>query len=252
MGADGPGEHGRHRGWLADEDEDDDLGRAFGPDTASVPTRTTPQRVRSWSLLLAGVVVVAIVIVVVLGTITGRVQDGIGGMFPRPQAALDGFVADARPLEGVTAVREADPSKTSFASYDVTATVTASGSLDADAQTTLVERLSTAAQDASGNGVHVWAVADLGTVEVGVSASTERTQQRLALGRQLAGTAGVEQVRCTWTDRSAGRSDAPADQSVSVELAATGVDVAAVQTQATDAVHRVFPGATVTVTTARS
>ena len=76
MSADGSGEHGRHGGWLADEDEDDDLGRAFGPDTASVPTRTTPQRVRSWSLLLAGVVVVAIVIVVVLGAITGRVQDG--------------------------------------------------------------------------------------------------------------------------------------------------------------------------------
>ncbi|OIH93608.1 hypothetical protein [Curtobacterium sp. MCBA15_001] len=252
MSTDGPGEHGRHRGWIADEDEDDDLGRAFGPDTASVPTRTTPQRVRSWSLLLAGVVVVAIVIVVVLGTITGRVQDGIGGMFPRPQAALDGFVADARPLEGVTAVREADPTKTSFTSYDVTATVTASESLDAARQTALVEQLSAEAKDASGTGVHVWAVADLGTVDVGVSPSAARTRQRLELGRQLSGIAGVEQVRCVWTERSAGRSDAPADQSVSVETAATGVDVAAVQAQATEAVQRVFPGAAVTVTTARS
>lgn len=252
MGADGPGEHGRHRGWLADEDEDDDLGRAFGPDTASVPTRTAPQRVRSWSLLLVGVVVVAVVIVVVLGTITGRVQDGIGGMFPRPQAALDGFVAEARPLDGVTAVRGADPTKTSFASYDVTATVTASASLDAARQTALVEQLSGIVQDAGGNGVHVWAVADLGTVDVGVSSSAARTQQRLDLGRQLSGIAGVEQVRCVWTDRTAGRSDAPADQSVSVETAATGVDVAAVQAQATDAVQRVFPGAAVAVTTARS
>lgn len=252
MSTDGTGEHGRHRDWLAQDDEDDDLGRAFGPDTASVPVRTTPQRVRSWSLLLAGLVVVGIVIVVALGSIVGSVQNGVGGVFPRPQAASDRFVARAAALDGVTQARGADPVKTSFASYDVTATVTASPTLDDTARTTLVEQLTAAADDTSGNGVHVWAVADLGALDVGISSSADRTTQRLTLARELGGIGGVQRVRCLWGDRDAGRSDEPADQSVTVETAPTGVDVAAVQTQVTDAVHRVFPDAAVQVTAATS
>lgn len=249
MTTDGPGEHGRHRDWLAheDEDEDDDLGRAFGPDTASVPVRTTPQRVRSWSLLLAGLVVVGIVIIVALGMIVGGVQNGVGGVFPRPQAALDRFAAQARSMEHVSSVQSADPTKTSFASYDVTARVSAATTLDQTEQTRLLDDLSSAAGAASGNGVDVWAVVDLGTADVGVSPSRERTEQRLVVARALAGTAGVQQVRCLWAAHDEGRSDEPADQTVSVETAPSGVDVEAVRTQVTDTVHRVFPDATVEV-----
>lgn len=251
MSTDDTGEHGRHRDWFAQEDEDDDLGRAFGPDTASVPVRTTPQRVRSWSLLLVGVVVVGIVIVVALGMIVGGVQSGVGGVFPRPQAALDRFVAQARSMEHVTAVQGAGPTKTSFASYDVTARVSADTTLDQAEQARLLDDLSGAADATGGNGVDVWAVVDLGSADVGVSASRERTQQRLVVARALAGTAGVQQVRCMWAAHDEGRSDEPADQAVSVETAPTGVDVEAVRTQVTDAVHRVFPAATVEVSAAK-
>lgn len=250
MSTDGPGQHGRHRDWLAQDDEDDDLGRAFGHDTASVPVRSTPQRVRAWSLLLGGVVVVGIVIVIALGTIVGSVQTGVGGVFPRPQAALDRFVADARALDGVTGARGAEPVKTSFASYDVTATVTAAPGLDQASRTALLGELSAATERTSGNGVHVWAVADLGTVRVGVSPSGARTEQRRALAQTLAGIAGVQQVRCTWSERSEGRSDEPAQQAVTVQTAATGVDVPAVQSQVSAAVQGVFPDAAVTVSAA--
>ncbi|MEK6310546.1 MAG: hypothetical protein V4755_07540, partial [Curtobacterium sp.] len=53
---------------------EDDLDRAFGPDTASVQTRTTPQRVRRGALVAGGVVLAAGVLVAVLATIVGSVQ----------------------------------------------------------------------------------------------------------------------------------------------------------------------------------
>ncbi|MCJ1713942.1 hypothetical protein [Curtobacterium sp. VKM Ac-2922] len=251
MSTDRPGGQDDRRDWRTHEDEDDDLGRAFGPDTASVPVRTTPQRVRSWSLLLAGVVVVGIVIVVALSMIVGSVQDGVGGVFPRPQAALDRFVTQARSIEYVTAATGDDPTKTSFASYDVTARVSADATIGPDAKTLLFDQLSAAAGATTGNGVTVWAVVDLGTADVGVSPSRERTEQRLAVARTLASTAGVQQVSCVWAAHDAGRSDDPADQRVTVETAPTGVDVEAVRTQVTDAVHRVFPAATIEVSAAK-
>lgn len=252
MTTDGPGEHGRHRDWLAQEDEDDDLGRAFGPDTASVPVRTTPQRVRSWSLLLVGLVVVAVVIVVALGMIVGGVQNGVGGVFPRPQAAGDRFVTQAQTMDHVTAASADEPTKTSFASYDVTARVSAETTVDPTAQTALVDQLSASAAATSGNGVTIWAVLDLGTADVGVSRSRERTEQRLSVAQAVTGTAGVQQVRCVWVASDTGRADEPADQRVTVVAGPTGVDVEAVRAQVTDAVHRVFPAAEIQVTAAKS
>jgi hypothetical protein len=249
MTIDGPGPHGRHRDWPGQGD-DDDLGRVFGPDTASVPVRTTPQRVRSWSLLAAGVVVVGVVIVVALGMIVGSVQTGVGGVFPRPQAALDHFTEDVTTLDGVARTTGTDPTKTSFASYDVTATVTLVPALDDARRTALLDRLSAAAAEASGNGVHVYAIADFGDVQVGVSPSDERTGQRLALAWALRGIGGVQAVRCLWATNGESRSDEPADQAVTVETAPTGVDVAAVQAQVANEVHRVFPDAAVQVTAA--
>lgn len=249
MTTDGTGPSGRHRNWSA---QDDDLDRAFGPDTASVPVRTTPQRVRSWSLLLAGVVVVAVVLVVALSTIIGSVQSGVGGIFPRPDATLADFTDRARTIDGVAGTATAEPTKTSFASYDVTATVSATPGLADAARTDLVDRLSAAAADASGNGVHVWAVADFGDVEVGVSPSDRRTEQRLALAWEIRAVPGVQEVHCLWATGGDSRSDEPSGQAVTVETAPTGVDQRAVQTRVADAVHEVFPDATVQVTPAKS
>lgn len=248
MTTEGPGPTGRHSDRFGD---DDDLGRAFGTDTSSVPVRTTPQRVRAWSLLLAGVVVVAAVIIVVLSMIIGSVQTGVGGIFPRPDASLQRFTEDAGALDGVISTDATKPTKTSFASYDVTATVTASTELSPDQRTALIDQLSEAVADASGNGVHVYAIADLGDVDVGISPSKARTDERLRLARAIRQVAGVQQVRCVWAAASEGRADTPAGQSVEVETAPTGVDVLAVQAQVTGAVHRVFPDAAVQVVAAK-
>lgn len=248
MTTEGPDPTGRHRDWVGD---DDDLGRAFGTDTSSVPVRTTPQRVRAWSLLLFGVVVVAGVIIVVLSMIVGSVQTGVGGIFPRPDASLQRFTEDAGALDGVTATDAAKPTKTSFASYDVTATVTASTDLSPNQRTALVADLSDVVANASGNGVHVYAIADLGDVDVGVSASKALTDERLRLAREIRQVTGVQQVSCVWTAAKEGRLDTPAGQSVEVQTAPTGVDVPAVQAQVTDAVHRVFPDAAVQVAAAK-
>ncbi|ROS73729.1 hypothetical protein EDF24_2729 [Curtobacterium sp. PhB130] len=250
MTMDGPGTGGRHRDWPPRDD--DDLDRAFGPDTASVPVRTTPQRVRSWSLLLGGVVVVAVVLVVALSMIIGSVQTGVGGIFPRPDATLAKFTSEARTIDGVAGTSTAEPTKTSFASYDVTATVTTTPGLVDTAREDLVDRLSAAAADTSGNGVHVWAVADFGDVEVGISPSDERTEQRLALAWTVRAIPGVQEVHCLWTTAGESRSDEPDAQAVTVETAPTGVDQHTAQTRVAEAVHRVFPDATVEVAPAKS
>lgn len=250
MTTDDPGASGRHRDWHVPDD--DDLDRAFGPDTASVPLRTTPQRVRSWTLLVAGVIVVAVVLVVALSMIIGSVQTGVGGIFPRPDATLAAFTSRAQTIPGVAGTSTAEPVKTSFASYDVTATVTAEPGLADSARTDLVGRLSAAAAEASGNGVHVWAIVDFGDVEVGVSPSDRRTEQRLALAWEIRAIPGVEEVHCLWAAEGEGRSDEPAAQTVTVETAATGIDQRTAQTQVTEAVHKVFPDAAVQVAAAES
>jgi len=243
MTLDGPGGEARP-GWPpADGDLDDDLDRAFGPGTASVATRTPAQRVRRSAVVALGVVLVTGVLAVVLLTIIGSVQNGVGGVFPRPTAALDRFGSTAKGLSGVERVTDAEPRKTSFASYDVESTVAVSADLSDAERTALVDALSAAADDASGNGVRVFAVADLGEVQVGVSADAKVTDQRLELARELDAIGGVSGVRCSWGD--GGPSDDPADQTITVVTHGTGNALGAIVAKATQETHAVFPGATV-------
>ncbi|WP_222124735.1 hypothetical protein, partial [Staphylococcus hominis] len=75
------------------------------------------------------------------------------GVFPRPDASAEQFTSAASALPGVTRAVAGEPTKTSFASYDVTATVTAAADLPPDQRRTLVDGLSDSAAHASGNGV---------------------------------------------------------------------------------------------------
>ncbi|MDR6171704.1 hypothetical protein [Curtobacterium sp. SORGH_AS_0776] len=242
MTVDGPGGGGARPGWPHSPDPDD-LDRAFGPGTASVPVRTPRQRVRRSALVGVGVIIAAGVLAVVLVTIIGSVQNGVGGVFPRPDAALDRFGSAARDLDGVEGVRDAEPKKTSFASYDVESTVTVSPTLSDEERTAVVDDLRAAAKAASGNGVRVFAVADLGALEIGVSPDERTTEQRLTLARQLDAIGGVSGVRCSWSD--GGPSDEPADQAITVETIGRGAALDAVVAKATQEAQAVFPGATV-------
>lgn len=225
-------------------EDPDDLDRAFGPDTASVGTRTPAQRVRRATGIGIGVVGVAAVIVVVLGVIVGSVQNGVGGIFPRPDAALDRFGAEAQRLDGVQDVRDRDQTKTSFASYQVQSTVQVAPGLSDTERAAVVADLSAAAAEASGNGVTVFALADLGELEVGVSPDADATAKRLELARALDDIGGVTGVRCAWGQQ--GPSDDPAAQAMTVETVGTGVVREAIVTKASEAAQRAFPGATVT------
>jgi hypothetical protein len=243
MTVDGP-EGGRAQpGWLQASDPDD-LDRAFGPDTASVPVRTGRQRVRRSALVGVGVIIAAGVLAVALVTIIGSVQNGVGGVFPRPEAALDRFDTAARSVDGVSDVRDEDPVKTAFASYDVESTVSVSPTLSDEERTAVVGDLRAAAKEASGNGVRVFAVADLGALEIGISTDAKTTEQRLTLARRLDAIGGVSGVRCSWGD--GGPSDEPADQAITVETIGRGAALDAVVAKATQEVQAVFPGATVT------
>ena len=243
MTYDRPSGSGGRPGW-PEAGDPDDLDRAFGPGTASVPVRTTGQRVRRSALVGVGVVLTVGVIAVVLLTIIGSVQDGVGGVFPRPQAALDRFDSAAGQLDGVQRVEDGEPTKTSFASYDVTTTVIAAPTLSDAERTAVVDALSDAADEASGNGVRVFAVADLGVWEIGISADGSVTDKRLALARQLDAIGGVSGVACSWDDQ--GPSDDSAAQTITVETRGTGRALGAILAKATQQAHAVFPGATIT------
>lgn len=223
----------------------DDLDRAFGPDTGSTATRSG-HRVRTAVLIGGGTVVVAGVIVLVLGTIVGSVQTGIGGAFPRPDTALDRFVSDARDLPGVTDVQRHQAEKTAFASYEVSATVTADPALEPAARAELVRALSRASDEASGNGVHVVAIADLGVQQVGVTEHADVAGRRLQLADTLDRIGGVTAVRCSW-GRGAQSSDAAEDQAVVVETPGRGRAVPPIVARVTEETQRVFPGASVQV-----
>jgi len=241
MTVDEPGTGGARPGW-PQSTEADDLDRAFGPGTESVAVRTPRQRLGRGALIAIGVVVTAGVIAVVLVTIIGSVQNGVGGVFPRPQAALDRFGSVAGEVDGVQRVRDDEPTKTSFASYDVQSTVAVAPTLSDAERTAVVDALSDAADDASGNGVRVFAVADLGVLEVGVSADGEATGKRLALARQLDAIGGVTGARCSWSDDAP--SDEAAAQTITVETHGTGNALGAIMAKATQEAHAVFPGAT--------
>ncbi len=237
-------------GWQAADRQDDDLDRAFGPETASVQTRTMGQRARTWLVIGGSTVLVAGVIALVLGTIIGSVQNGIGGVFPRPDMALDRLDDRLADVPGVTEVRHHRAEKTGFASYDATATITADPSLDAAARTDLVDALSRATDSAGGNGVRVVAIADLGTLEVGVSDSRAVTAKRLVLADTLDHIGGVTAVRCSW-ERGGTPSDRAADQSITVHTPGRGAAVPPIVARVTEETHKVFPGASVEVVAAK-
>ncbi|PYY51057.1 hypothetical protein [Curtobacterium sp. MCBD17_023] len=222
--------------------DDDDLDATFGPDTASVRTRTGGERLRAGTLVVVGVVVVAAVLVLVLGVILGQVQRGVGGVFPQPDADGRRFVTAAAALPGVAAVDAPRTEKTSFAGYDVTAAVHAEPDLPATDRRALVTALSTASADSSGSGVRIWATLDLGAVRVGVSDSPETSQRRLELADGLAAIGGVLTVTCVFADATDGRSDAPAAQDVVVTTHGQGVGFAAVAAAAEAVGDDVFPG----------
>ncbi|MBF4614671.1 hypothetical protein [Curtobacterium sp. VKM Ac-1376] len=227
----------------APDEQGDDLDRVFGPETASVPTRP---RARTWFVIGASTLAVAAVIAVVLGSIIGSVQHGIGGAFPDPDTALDRFDDRVADLPGVVEVRHHAASKTAFASYDATATVRADPSLGAVARRDLVAALATAAEDAGGNGVRVVAIADLGVLHIGVTADGSVAAKRLALADTLDHIGGVTGVRCSW-ERGGEASDDDADQSVVVETPGRGAAVPPIVARVTEETQKVFPGASVEV-----
>ena len=229
-------------GWPAEPD--DDLDRAFGPDTASVPTRTTPQRVRRGALVAGGVVLAAGVLAAALVSIIGSVQNGVGGVFPQPAAALTRFETAAGAVDGVVKVNGIRTTKTGFASYDVISVATAEDGLDETAQAALVSALSEAAARTDGNGVRVFAVVAIDTMRVGISADAEVSARRLDLARQVDAIGGVRAVRCAWVASTP--SDDAKVQQVTVQTTGRGAALGAVLGKAREATQAVFPGAAVT------
>jgi hypothetical protein len=234
------------RGW---QDPDDDLGRAFGPDTASVGVRTRSQRVRVWTLVTVGVLVVAAVIAAALWVLVGNVQTGIGGIFPKPGAALSTFESEADAISGIGSTTDLATTKTSFASYDVTALVSTGKMPSAAEQGRILDDLSGATADASGNGIHVYAIVRFGDMEIGVSPSESRTLDRLRLARVLERIDGVGTVTCDWSGDGEGGAirDVDAGQRVTVETTATGPTLTAVQQAVAARTAAAFPDAEVVV-----
>ncbi|WP_146244234.1 hypothetical protein [Curtobacterium sp. MCBD17_032] len=223
-------------------DDGDDLDAAFGPDTASVRTRTGAERLRAGTLVLLGVAVVAAVLVLVLGVILSQVQHGVGGVFPQPDADGRRFATAAAALPGVATVDAPRTEKTSFAGYDVTAVVHAEPDLPAADRRALVTAVSTASADSSGSGVRIWVTLDLGTVQVGVSDSPETSQRRLALADRLDAIGGVDAVTCGFADDSGARSDDAGAQRAVVTTHGEGAGFAAVAAAAEALGADVFPG----------
>ncbi len=227
---------------------DDDLDRAFGPDTASVTTAPTRQRMRRGALVGVFVLAAVGVLAVALVSIVGSVQDGVGGVFPRPETAQQRFATAARDVRGVQDVRAGGRLKTSFASYDVVSAVRVDPALPDEERDAVVRAIGRAARDTSGNGVRVWVLVDLGTVQVGVSTDRETTERRLDLARSVDAIGGVRTVRCSW---AAAPSDDPAQQRVTLGSTGVGAALGAVTAKATQQAHAAFPGASVAATTVR-
>ncbi|WIE74239.1 hypothetical protein [Curtobacterium sp. MCSS17_007] len=219
----------------------DDLDRAFGPETASVTTPSTGQRIRRGTLITLAFVAVGVVIAVVLSTIVGSIQTGVGGVFPQPQAALDRFRTAAGDVPGVRAVRDEETTRDSLAAYQVTAVVDAAGDLSAGQQVDAVRALSAAADSADGNGVLVAAEVRFGSLVVGVTKDADASAKRLEVARAVAGIGGVVGVRCDWGDGDP--SDEPEAQRVEFVTVGTGVALAAITAVAEQETHAVFPGA---------
>ncbi|PZF59744.1 hypothetical protein DEJ23_01625 [Curtobacterium sp. MCSS17_008] len=219
----------------------DDLDRAFGPDTASVTTPSTGQRVRRGTVITLSFAAVGVVIAVVLSTIVGSIQTGVGSVFPQPQAALDRFRTAAGDVPGVRAVHDEETTRSSLAAYEVAAVVDASPDLSHGQQVDAVRALSAAAGDADGNGVVVVAEVRFGPLVVGVTSDADATTKRLDVARAVAAIGGVVGVRCDWGEGVP--SDEPDAQRVEFTTVGTGVALAAITAVAERETHAVFPGA---------
>ena len=170
-------------------------------------------------------------------------QDGVGGVFPRPEAALERFSTAVSAIDGVREVRDGTSEKRAFAAYDVTATVVLADDAAPVEQTAVVRAVSAAADDAGGNGVRVSAVVVAGTLSFGVTADSVLSTQRLDVARTVAEIGGVVAVRCsTGAERTA---EDPALQRVEVVTGGTGAALDAVVATASERAHGVFPEATV-------
>ena len=226
----------------------DDLDRAFGPDTASVALPSTRQRVRRGSVIGVSAVVVGVVLALVLATIIGSIQTGVGGVFPQPQAALDRLRTHVTDVPGVQGVQDRRSERRSFAGYDVTAVVIGSPDLTPDQQSAVVRAVSAAVDDVDGSGVRGGVEVRFGMLRVGVTRDPALSEQRLTLVRSLDTIGGVSGARSSWSVD--GPSDEPDAERVEVVTTGRGRGLAAVMGVATERAHAVFPQAVVVSRTA--
>ncbi|KQO64810.1 hypothetical protein [Curtobacterium sp. Leaf261] len=233
-------------------DEDEALDREFGLDPHVVAPRTARQVWRNVLLTFGIVVVAAIVVVTTLSLTLQSVQNGIGGLFPQPGAALQRFEDRATALPGVDTAEDLDQRQTEiFTGYDVIALVRADTGMADQDQAALVRSLSAAAGTESGQGVQVLAEAQFGDLRVGVSRDDALSTQRLAVGQQLAAMGGVDAVTVSWQVPEKGSiEDTAAHQRVEVTTTAGDEQLATVTNDVTNAVHAALPDAAVEVTRA--
>jgi hypothetical protein len=229
---------------------DDDGLRPFGLAYADDAPRTGRQRTRSAVRIGIVVVVAGGLIAGTLAFVVSSVQSGIGGLFPQPGAALTRFEDAAQDMPDVATATDLAQRQTAiFAGYDVVALVRAEDGLTDAEQRTLVDELSERTDLDTGNGVSVYAQAQFGDLRVAVSPDTKLTDQRLALGQQVAAMGGVASVACGWST-TGGKpiEDVAAKQVVTVGTTASDADYPGVVTAVTNAVHAGLPDARVTVT----
>jgi hypothetical protein len=203
--------------------------------------------------LTIGIVVVAgLVVVTTLSLTLQSVQNGIGGLFPQPGAALARFEQRAIAMNGVDGARDLDQRQTEiFTGYDVIALVTADAALSDADQAALVRSLSAAAEDESGQGVQVLAQARFGDLRIGVSADDALSTKRLAIGQQIAAMGGVDAVTVSWMTPAKGSiEDTAGRQRVRVTTTVGDDQLPTVTNDITSAVHVAFPDAGVVVTRA--
>ncbi|MFZ7088730.1 hypothetical protein [Curtobacterium sp. RRHDQ10] len=231
-------------------DADEALDREFGLDPHLVAPRTGRQLVRNVVVTSSITLVAAAVVTGTLFVTIQSVQNGIGGLFPQPGAALVRFEEHAARMSGVTSTADLGQRQTQgFSGYDVEALVTADPALSDEDQATLVTALSDAAQQDSGNGVQVLARVRFADITVGVSADTALSRRRLVAGQQVAAMGTVDAVSVAWqTTESGAVADSAAHQIARVRTNVGDDQLATVTAEVTDTVHATLPDAEVVVT----
>lgn len=237
-----------------DMDADEALDREFGLDPHLVAPRTRRQVVRNVVLTASITIVAAVVVAGTLFVTIQSVQNGIGGLFPQPGAALTRFEHHAEAMPGVESTRDLDQRQTQiFSGYDVTALVTADATLSDEDQAALVSALSDTVERDSGNGVQVLARVRFADLTVGISADAELSRQRLTAGQQVAAMGGIDAVSLGWSSPGKAAVDDSAKHQVARVTTTVGDDqLAAVTAGVTSAVHATLPDAQVVVVRATS